>query len=70
MLLVLCQYGEHLTDEMLQGLVEYILTFKVNEEKSSLVYTLLYHCALRRLHNGLHFTGQHSIPVTGSTLSR
>ncbi|XP_065179847.1 uncharacterized protein LOC135810290 isoform X2 [Sycon ciliatum] len=48
MLLVLCYCGEHLGDEMMQGLVDYILHFKsvdVNEEdKTTNNRTLLHHC--------------------------
>eukprot|EP00117_Sycon_ciliatum_P041872 scpid86567/ scgid3929/ len=49
MILVLCYCGEHLSDEMMQGLVDYILHFKsvdVNEEdKTDNNWTLLHHCA-------------------------
>ncbi|XP_065179849.1 ankyrin-1-like isoform X2 [Sycon ciliatum] len=49
MILVLCFCGEHLGDEMMQGLVDYILHFKsvdVNEEdKTKDNSTLLHHCA-------------------------
>ncbi|XP_065179051.1 uncharacterized protein LOC135809596 [Sycon ciliatum] len=50
MIAVLCYCGEHLGDEMMQGLVDYILHFKsvdVNEEdKTDNNRTLLHHCAL------------------------
>ncbi|XP_065195890.1 uncharacterized protein LOC135827293 [Sycon ciliatum] len=48
-IIVLCYCGEHLSDEMMQGLVDYILDFKyvdVNEEdKTDYNWTLLHHCA-------------------------
>ncbi|XP_065179834.1 receptor-interacting serine/threonine-protein kinase 4-like isoform X2 [Sycon ciliatum] len=51
MILVLCHCGEHLGDEMMQGLVDYILHFKtvdVNEEdKTKANWTLLHHCAYK-----------------------
>ncbi|XP_065179850.1 protein phosphatase 1 regulatory subunit 16A-like [Sycon ciliatum] len=50
MIVVLCYCGEHLGDEMLQGLVDYILHFKtvdVNEEDKIMSnWTLLHHCAV------------------------
>ncbi|XP_065179843.1 uncharacterized protein LOC135810288 isoform X2 [Sycon ciliatum] len=49
MIVVLCYCGEHLGDEMMQGLVDYILHFKsvdVNEEdKTYYNWTLLHNCA-------------------------
>ncbi|XP_065179854.1 ankyrin repeat and protein kinase domain-containing protein 1-like isoform X1 [Sycon ciliatum] len=48
MIVVLCDCGEHLSDEMMQGLVDYILHFKsvdVNEEDdTSNNWTLLHQC--------------------------
>ncbi|XP_065179874.1 receptor-interacting serine/threonine-protein kinase 4-like [Sycon ciliatum] len=48
MILVLCHCGEHLSDEMMQGLVDFILDVKsvdVNEEdKTDYNWTLLHHC--------------------------
>ncbi|XP_065179890.1 alpha-latrotoxin-Lhe1a-like isoform X2 [Sycon ciliatum] len=49
MIAVLCYCGEHLSDEMMQGLVDYILHFKsvdVNEEDTDDSSTLLHHCAV------------------------
>ncbi|XP_065179875.1 ankyrin repeat and SAM domain-containing protein 3-like [Sycon ciliatum] len=49
MIAVLCYCGKHLSDEMMQGLVDYILHFKsvdVNEEDTDFNWTLLHHCAV------------------------
>ncbi|XP_065180382.1 uncharacterized protein LOC135810928 isoform X2 [Sycon ciliatum] len=49
MIVVLCYCGEHLGDEMMEGLVDYILHFQsvdVNaEDKTDDNSTLLHHCA-------------------------
>ena len=50
MILVLCECGEHLGDEMMQGLVEYILHFKsvdVNEEDDTSVSCCVFDCDKR-----------------------